>query len=77
MVPRSKAGQQIVAHVEGASHASVQAAPERVTRLEKPHRDVKLGLRFGLHPQTQQERRFCDLIWSSRALPPPTGRPRA
>ena len=56
MIPRSKAGQQIVAQATGASQTAVQAAPERVARLEKPNRDVKLGLRFGLHPQTKQVR---------------------
>ena len=54
MVPRSQQGQMIVAKAEGASNQAVQVAPERLTRLEKPHRDVKLGLRFGLHPQTKQ-----------------------
>ena len=44
----------IVAKAEGASNQAVQVAPERLTRLEKPNRDVKLGLRFGLHPQTKQ-----------------------
>ena len=38
----------------GGSQTAVSAAPERVTRLNKPNRDVKLGLRFGLHPQTKQ-----------------------
>ena len=46
----------IVAKAEGASNQAVQVAPERLTRLEKPNRDVKLGLRFGLHPQTKQAR---------------------
>ena len=54
MVPRSQQGQMIVAKAEGASNQAVQVAPERLTRLEKPNRDVKLGLRFGLHPQTKQ-----------------------
>ena len=44
----------IVAKAEGASNQAMQVAPERLTRLEKPNRDVKLGLRFGLHPQTKQ-----------------------
>ena len=43
-----------MAEAAGASRTTVQAAPDRVTRLEKPNRDVKLGLRFGLHPQTKQ-----------------------
>ena len=54
MIPRSQAGRAIVASATGASQAKVQSAPDRVTRLEKPNRDVKLGLRFGLHPQTNQ-----------------------
>jgi len=54
MIPRSQAGRAIVAGASGASRTAVHAAPDRVTRLEKPNRDVKLGLRFGLHPQSKQ-----------------------
>ena len=56
MVPRSKAGQQIIAQASGASKMELKSASERVARLQKPNRDVKLGLRFGLHPQTKQAR---------------------
>ena len=70
MVPRSQVGQKIVARAEGASHTSVQAAPERHCRLEKSHRDVKLGLRFGLHPQTKQVHTHVLVL----RLPPATAR---
>ena len=73
MVPRSEAGQKIVARAEGASQqAAVQAAPERLTRLEKPNRDVKLGLRFGLHPQTKQARHAAVHLAQPHTSHPPS-----
>ena len=72
MVPRSQAGQRIVAHAEGASQTAVQTAPERLTRLEKPNRDVKLGLRFGLHPQTKQARHAAVHLAQPHTSHPPS-----
>ena len=73
MIPRSQAGRAIAAEVVGESRTQVQAAPDRVTRLEKANRDVKLGLRFGLHPQTKQARAHPRALCSSRPAAPPIG----
>ena len=46
--------------VAGANFAkAAQTAQERITRFYKPSRDATLGLKFAIHPQTDQV-----IVWS-------------